>query len=521
MNRIRTNATTFIAMLGLALIAAPAQAQDYVVEPIVDEPALPGESALFTEAELDQLLAPIALYPDALLSQVLIAATYPLEIVEAARWSRANAGLDGEAAVEAVADEDWDPSVKALVAFPDLLAQMDQDLDWTRQLGEAMLLQESDVMDSIQFLRAKADEAGSLQDTEQVRVVREERTIVIEPARERIVYVPYYDTRVVYGSWWRPAYPPVYWPRPAYYTYYGSTGFYWSSGIHVPTGFFYSDFYWPSRNVVIVRAPRYYYPPPRYYGAQRYYVPGERWKHNPWHRRSVKYRHHELRKRYEPHIRPPSARYSESHAERRGVPQTGQRFGSSAKRQEQPRQRSAPRNYREINDPARVERQLRTERQQRAEPQPRLERPQRSASAPTTRRSETATQRPAQRTAQPNMRQSQSYRATRQEVPSQRAQPSARPPAPVRQAAPARSAAPSRQVAPSPRAAPARQAAPNRQAAPSRQAQSRPPAASAGNARSPRPSQAKGDSSSRSRAQAPQVRRGNSGADSRLRRQMH
>ncbi|NHA14701.1 DUF3300 domain-containing protein [Thioalkalivibrio sp. XN279] len=507
MNRTRTAATTFIAMLGLAFVAVPAQAQEYVVEPIVDEPGLAGENALFTEAELDQLLAPIALYPDALLSQVLIAATYPLEIVAAARWSRANPGLDGEAAVQAVAEEDWDPSVKSLVAFPDLLAQMDQDLEWTRQLGEAMLLQESDVMDSIQFLRAKADEAGSLQDTEQVRVVREERTIVIEPARERIVYIPYYDTRVVYGNWWRPAYPPVYWPRPSYYTYYGSTGFYWSSGIHVATGFFYSDFYWPSRNVVIVRAPRYYYPPRHYYGAQRYYVPGERWKHNPWHRRSVKYRHHELRKRYEPHIRPPSVRYSESRAERRGAPQTGQRFGSSTTRQEQSQQRSAPRNYRESNDPARVERQLRTERQQRAERQPRLERPERTASAPLQRRIETATQR-SQRPAQPNPRQSQSYRATRQQAQVQRAQPSARAHAPARQAAATRSAAPSRQAAPSPRAAPARQAAPTRQAAPARQAQSR-------------PSRAKSDSSSRGRAQAPQVRRGNSGADSRLRRQVN
>ena len=332
MNRNRTIATTFIALLGVALVAVPARAEEYIVEPIVDEPALSGASAVFTEAELDQLLAPIALYPDALLSQVLIAATYPLEVVAAARWSRANPGLDGEAAVEAVAEEDWDPSVKSLVAFPDLLAQMDQDLEWTRQLGEAMLLQESDVMDSIQFLRAKADEAGSLQDTEQVRVVREERTIVIEPARERIVYVPYYDTRVVYGSWWRPAYPPVYWTRPPYYTYYGSSGIYWSSGIYLSSGFFYSDFYWPSRSVIIVRAPRYYYPPRHYHGKRHYYVPGERWKHNPRHRRSVKYRHHELKKRYEPHIRPPSASYSGQQAARGGAPRTGQRFSSSAPR---------------------------------------------------------------------------------------------------------------------------------------------------------------------------------------------
>lgn len=303
MNTLRMCATLTLGLLALVPAAGPAHAQEYIVEPIVDS----GEAYVdnvqatdeqgFSEGELDQMLAPIALYPDALLSQVLMAATYPLEIVEAARWSRQNPQLEGEDAVAAVTDRAWDPSVKALVAFPDLLARMDEDLDWTRSLGDAMLFQEADVMDSIQVLRARADAAGSLDSTEHVRVIREQETIIIEPAETRVVHVPYYDPYVVYGSWWRPAYPPVVWARPSYY-YYGSPGFYWSTGIHFSSSYFYSGFYWPQRSLVIVNAPTYYYP--RYHHPSRaYYAPGQRWKHNPAHRRGVAYRHHKVKQHYD------------------------------------------------------------------------------------------------------------------------------------------------------------------------------------------------------------------------------
>ena len=297
-NILGMRATLTLGLLALAIVTVPARAQEYRVEPIGDTVATqsPDEQG-FTQAELDQMLAPIALYPDSLLSQVLIASTYPLEIVEAARWSQQNARLEGEAAVEAVADRGWDPSVKALVAFPDLLAQMNEDLEWTRRLGDAMLYQEPEVMDSIQFLRARADAAGSLESTEHVRVIREEKTIIIEPAETRVVYVPYYDPYIVYGTWWRPAYPPVYWARPSYY-YRGYPGFYWGSGIPVSSGFFYSSFYWPHSGIVIVNTPRYY-PPARYYGSKYHYAPGQRWKHNPVHRRGVAYRHPDVKKRYD------------------------------------------------------------------------------------------------------------------------------------------------------------------------------------------------------------------------------
>jgi hypothetical protein len=299
MNNAGMRITLTLGTLVLALVfaCAPAQAERYIVEPIVETVSQSEQG--FTQAELDQMLAPIALYPDSLLSQVLIAATYPLEVVEAARWSRRNSQLEGEAAVAAIADREWDPSVKSLVAFPDLLARLDEDLEWTRNLGDAMLFQEEQVMDSIQFLRARADAAGSLESTEYVRVVREEKTIIIEPARTRIVHVPYYDPYIVYGSWWRPAYPPVMWAPPAYY-YYGHPGFYWGSGISISAGFFHSSFYWPHRSVVIVHAPRYY-APPRYRPYRPYYQPGQRWEHNPWHRRGVAYRQPLVRERYSHH----------------------------------------------------------------------------------------------------------------------------------------------------------------------------------------------------------------------------
>jgi hypothetical protein len=298
MNSTGLRAILTLSLLALLGAALPAHAEQYSVEPIVDSAtSSSAETQGFSQAELDQMLAPIALYPDSLLSQVLIASTYPLEIVEAARWSRQNPQLAGEDAVAAVADRDWDPSVKALVAFPELLGRLDEDLAWTRSLGDAMLYQEDQVMDAIQFLRARADAAGSLETTEYARVIREEKTIIIEPAQTRVVHVPYYDPYVVYGSWWRPAYPPVVWAPPAYY-YYGHPGFYWGSGIPVSSGFFFSSFYWPQRSVIIVNTPRYYYPP-RYYPARHYYTPGKRWTHNPAHRRGVTYRHPEVKKRYE------------------------------------------------------------------------------------------------------------------------------------------------------------------------------------------------------------------------------
>ncbi len=177
----------------------------------------------FTAEQLDQLLAPVALYPDALLAQTLMAATYPLEVVEAARWSQTNPNLKGDAAVAAVKDKSWDVSVKSLTAFPQVLAMMNDKLDWTQKVGDAMVGQQKDVADSIQRLRAKAAAAGNLKSNGQQKVTTQASgggsAIVIEPANPEMIYVPYYNPTWAYGPWPYPAYPPFYYPPPPNYGY--------------------------------------------------------------------------------------------------------------------------------------------------------------------------------------------------------------------------------------------------------------------------------------------------------------
>ena len=173
------------------------------------------------------MLAPIALYPDSLLSQTLMAATYPLEVVEAARWSQANPNLKGDAAVAAVKDKGWDVSVTSLAAFPQVLAMMNSKLDWTQKVGDAMIAQQSDVAASIQRLRAQAQTAGNLKSTPQMKVTSQPPSagapsgtpaaIVIEPASPQTIYVPYYNPVNVYGAWPYPEYPPTYFPPPPDY----------------------------------------------------------------------------------------------------------------------------------------------------------------------------------------------------------------------------------------------------------------------------------------------------------------
>jgi Protein of unknown function (DUF3300) len=262
---------------------------------------------VYTQPELDQMLAPIALYPDPLLSQMLMASTYPIEVVEAARWSLANPGLQGDAAVRAVEGMDWDPSVKSLVAFPDVLARMDENLDWTRQLGDAFLVQEPQVMETIQRLRRQARTAGTLMTDAQVRVVDEGPIIVVQPVDPRVIYVPYYDPRVAYGTWWWPTYPPVFWaPWPGYALHYPrpgiATGFFWGPAVHVSVGFFFGAVDWPHRQVRVVSVTNYYYRPAvrrDVHVTQINVAPGP-WRHDPWHRRGVTYRTPEVQQRFAP-----------------------------------------------------------------------------------------------------------------------------------------------------------------------------------------------------------------------------
>ena len=192
------------------------------------------DKVLFTQQELDQMLAPIALYPDSLLSHILMASTYPLEIVEAARWVKAHPTLQGDQAVKATDQNNWEPSVKSLVAFPNVLAMMDEKLDWTERLGDAFLSQQPEVMDTVQNLRQRASANGTLQSTDQVRIDQEGQNISITSPDPQVVYVPYYDPTVIYGPWWWPAYPPVFWrPWPGYFV--GprlGIGYVWGPGHH-------------------------------------------------------------------------------------------------------------------------------------------------------------------------------------------------------------------------------------------------------------------------------------------------
>jgi len=196
-----------------------------------------GISARMQE-ELVQMLAPIALYPDSLIAQILMASTYPLEVVEAERWRRSNKGLQGDALYDALREKSWDPSVKALCLFPDVLFAMSDKLDQTRKLGDAFLAQEQEVMETIQDLRRRAHEQGYLKNSAEQKVIVEPEVIRIEPASPQVVYVPVYDPYYVYGPWWYPAYPPYYWyyPRPFV------SGIYFYFGPRIFIGF--DLFYW-------------------------------------------------------------------------------------------------------------------------------------------------------------------------------------------------------------------------------------------------------------------------------------
>jgi hypothetical protein len=166
----------------------------------------PIQNAHQTPDQLQQLVAPIALYPDALVAQILAASTYPTEVVEADRWMQQHPDLKGKELGKEVDKQHWDPSVKALAQFPSVLGNMDKNLSWTSSLGDAYVNQQKDVMGAVQAMRQRAQKAGNLKSTSQQNVTAQGQTIVIEPADPDVVYVPGYDPWLVYGG------PIVAWP---------------------------------------------------------------------------------------------------------------------------------------------------------------------------------------------------------------------------------------------------------------------------------------------------------------------
>jgi len=213
---------SIVATAVCVALAAPVPAQ--TPPPSTPAPAAaaaaPSGAKTFSKEELEQLLAPIALYPDALLAQVLMASTYPLDIVAAERWVKGNPGLKDKALEDALQQQPWDPSVKSLAVFPQVLTMMSEKIDWTQKLGDAFLAQQADVLATAQALRNKAVAQGNLKDSKEQKVTttteNNQTVIKIEPTNPEVVYVPTYNPTVVYGTWPYPAYPPYYYPPPGY-----------------------------------------------------------------------------------------------------------------------------------------------------------------------------------------------------------------------------------------------------------------------------------------------------------------
>jgi Protein of unknown function (DUF3300) len=284
LRRLATLAILTVVVVA-ALQAAPARAESAATPPR-------------TAAQLEQLVAPIALYPDALLSQVLMASTYPLEVVEAARWARDNSGVSGQGLEDAMQKQSWDPSVKALTSVPQTLQMMNDKLDWTQQLGDAFLAQQKDLLDAVQRLRARADAAGYLKTSDEQKVTRTPAprpaasapgqapgqpaapAIVysIEPANPEMYYVPIYDPGAVFGAWLYPDYPPFFWYPPGYVA---SNVFSFGAGVAVG---------WAIWGHVDWRRNRVDINVNNFNRFNRTNIANNTWVHNPAHRGGVAYR---------------------------------------------------------------------------------------------------------------------------------------------------------------------------------------------------------------------------------------
>lgn len=313
--RLATLGIARLLMLAVVLASAPmARASgDY-------------ESPKFRPEELDQMLAPVALYPDSLLSQVLMAATYPEEVKEAGIFAFNNSNLTGDSLVKEAADQDWDPSVKALLEFPDIVGMMHDQMNWTTNLGDALLGQQRDVMESVQRLRANAQMAGNLNTTKQQAVSSLSGTsgitfdpvvidpitmdpitidpitidpIVINPIDSDFIFPPVYDSAAVYGTWWWPAYPP-YAYYPAAWVPGAGVGFW--TGVAVGRNWNWGGWDWSRREVKINPQNFNSWTQNHYADSSRYQrnasVKSQTWQHDPSHRRDEPYRDRSTAQRF-------------------------------------------------------------------------------------------------------------------------------------------------------------------------------------------------------------------------------
>jgi Protein of unknown function (DUF3300) len=311
------------ALLLMFSAGAPLVAQD------ADSQQPPAQTQTFPPDQLAAMVAPIALYPDALLSQVLVASTYPLEMVEAAQWLRQNSNLQGQQLVDAARQQNWDPSVQALVVFPDVINRLNSDVRWTTDLGNAFLAQQADVMAAVQRLRAQAQASGKLNSNSQETVTSQtqgdQSAIAIQPADPQVVYVPTYNPEYVWGPPPFGYYPPLYYPA--------GFGFGWGSGIYI--GGFFGGLGWggwgwgPNWFGGSVFVNGFFF---NHYGfgGGRFAGRGV-WAHNPEHRMGVAYSNQRVASRFGGNFagsNRSASRASGSYANRENV--GGSRFQGSA-----------------------------------------------------------------------------------------------------------------------------------------------------------------------------------------------
>jgi hypothetical protein len=291
---------SWVALL-CAVVLLPGDTLAYISSP-TQAPASSAQTpaAKIPADQLDSLVAPIALYPDPLLAQTLAASTYPLELIQLQQWLEKNKNLKDKALADAVAKQPWDPSIQALAALPDVVKRLSDDIQWTTDLGNAFLAQQSDVMEAVQRMRKKAQEKGNLQSTEQqkveTKVIEGDSVILIEQANPQVVYVPTYDPMYVYGAPLYP-YPPIYYPPAGYY----AAGMAISFGIGIAMGAFWGGGWgwgcgWGGNNNVYINHNNNFNRNANINGGNRNNIGGgnlgggDRWQHNPQHRGGAPYR---------------------------------------------------------------------------------------------------------------------------------------------------------------------------------------------------------------------------------------
>ncbi|MGJ5047230.1 DUF3300 domain-containing protein [Bradyrhizobium oligotrophicum] len=290
------NSFVALALLMVMTVGALAQTSDQpsmsAAQPQPPARELPPSAELLKPEQLEALVAPIALYPDQLLANVLAASTYPLEVVQADRWLKQRKTVKGDALKKEVDKQTWDDSIKALTSMSEVLSMMSDKLEWTKSLGDAVLAQQADVMDAIQRLRTKAYDNKKLVDTKQQKVIVQtqeaKQVIVIEPTDPATMYVPYYEPATVYGSWPYAEYPPYYFGYPSYIgagviaagVAFGAAwgiarwGNYWGGGCN-----------WGNRNLYV-----------NHYNRTNNI--GNSWQHNPAHRQGVRYNNANVQQRF-------------------------------------------------------------------------------------------------------------------------------------------------------------------------------------------------------------------------------